>query len=337
MAKRATKTKEVHPLFDAVKFAAMAQKEDGKNISERHCRIINGYIVGFNGIVTAAHPIGEELPHICPNTSQLLKALERITGEHTFTIQGDKIYARGSKFKAFIDCVDPQSVAFVAPDPRQYPLNNAFRDAAELATVFTKEGQDRIVFSSIISGNQTLIGTNGHAFIEAFHGIPFPPDVIIPKAFIDVLVKAGGNIIGFGYNPGNSLTIWYDNNAFIKTQLYVEGWPAPAGVMQHFDVAEKLDIPKGYFEAIETVLPFAQRETKNRFLYTEYNEIRSHPVGVDAGAVVEVKGVPSSVNSAFFGPDVLKMKDVAETMDQTHQNYIFFFGKTSRAIFARAK
>lgn len=336
MAKRTTKKKEESPLLEAVRFAALTQREDGHNPGDKHCRIVQGWIMSFNGILAVAHPIATELPHVCPNTFQLVKSLERVSDEHAMVFQNDVINIKGNGFKSMVQCIDPNSLPFVNPDAKYYPMNNKFVEAAEVASMFTKEGADRIVQSSVLTGDGTLCGTNGTAYIEVYHGIPTPPNLIIPKVFFDTLKKIKINIVGFGFSEA-TLTVWFENGAWLKTQLYGEGWPDTGRFAAMFTESTQYDVPKGFFEAIETVLPFAERENKGRFVYTDYNEIRSHRTEDNAGAVVEVKGVPSAINSAFFGPDVLKMKDIAVKIDYTHQDKIFVFGEISRAIFVRAK
>lgn len=337
MAKRTTVKKEENPMLRAVRFAALASKDDGKNISESHSRIVNGYVIGFDGIVAAGHPIDTDLPHVCPHTAQLVKSLERVSAQHSITITNNMIHIRGDKFKSHVQCVPVEDMPYIAPDARAYPMNNAFATAAAEAMVFTKEGADKIVMASILTGDGTLKGTNGNAFVEVYHGIPTPPGLIIPVSFVKILAKiTDKEIAGFGFSE-QSLTIHYSDGAWVRTQLYSEGWPKIDGILVEFTQASQYDIPKGFFEAIETVMPFAaKKEHRARFIYTDYNEIRSHPKEYELGAVVEVKGIPSAVHSAFFGPDLLVTKNYVSKIDQTHQKYLYLFSEKSRYILIRA-
>ena len=92
-------SKTAEKLAKALTFVSNATT-DGKEAYKEHGRIINGYLVTFNGTIAAGHPVDEEL-QLCPHIGNLVTAINKSGKSLTMsepdmgnlTIKGDNIRA----------------------------------------------------------------------------------------------------------------------------------------------------------------------------------------------------------------------------------------------------
>lgn len=333
MAKRATsKKKEESPLLSALRFVSVAQAETGEPY-KTHCRFINGYVVAFDGVLAAGHPAADVEANICPHTYRLINALEKATGAFSLSVLDTlQINIKTDKFRALVPAVSPDLIQFVGPDPYGWPLNDDFKTAADIATMFTTEGATVVAYAAGLTRDGSIVGTNGLVFIEARHGNPTPPGLIIPKQFFAALSKIGKKIVGFGFSQ-YSFTVWFDDNSWLRTQLYVnEVFPSLDLVFAWADTARPTEIPKGMFDAIKAVTPF------NEFgsIYFGEGEVRSHPTD-DQGASHVVKGVLPTFG-AYTAKHLLALEGIAHKFDFTgNERAAIFYNETNSVRGAIAK
>lgn len=272
MAKRASsKKKEDSELLKALKFVSIAQKDIGST-GEMHCAIFQGQVIAFDGVIAAGYPCGEEI-QCFPQTKRLIDALEKVKNVMSMSLLASNQLAikDGDRFTAYIPTVSGAEMPFAAPDPKNWPLNDHFKNAAKLAGVYTTEGAQTVVGSSILSTEYTFVGTNTLAVIEVMHKNHIPPGLILPKRFFDHLNKIEIPIVGFGYAE-NTFTAHFENGAWVRTQLYKEQWPNVYALLDRGANMTKTPITAKLAEAVETVASFS---TDSR-VYVGDNRVSSH-------------------------------------------------------------
>lgn len=322
------KRNEDSPLLSALRFVKEAQRKEGPP-HETHCRIAHNSIVGSDGVLTVGIPLAEDMPEICPNTHTLIHALERARGTVATTVENGRMTIRASKFAAVVPVLDAMTLPYHMPDGAQYPLSDDFRDAALSASIYTREGAQTVVAASVMTRNGTLVGTNGNVVVEAWHGIPTPPGLIIPKAFIDVIGKIKKKITHFGFSD-TSFTLWYDDGSWIKTQLYLEQWPNIEPLLSYIDNSHFSELPKDFWEGLKTVAPFSQ---DGRIWFLD-GKIRTSPHD-GTGAEYVVKGLPDKqcFNHKYLSP----LDGLASLWDwTTNERVATFTGERIRGVVSRS-
>lgn len=329
MAKRATKKTEESEILAAVRFAALAQQNEGA-VHQTHCRLTGDLIIAYDGILAAGAALDSGDIQISPNTYQFLKALERSKDKYSLSLLDDgSIVVTTNKFRAIVPCVTPDTLPWITADPMQWPLSDNFRTAADIAGTFTTEGATAVQFAALTTLDGSIVGTNGRVFIEAYHGSPTPPGLIIPKQFFVALNKVPHPIKGFGFT-NTSFTVHFENGSWLRTQLYVNERPLPLDdITRWMNDGVCTELPKEFYSAIEAVEPFSG---EGRFFIGD-DVISSH-MDIEQGAMYKLKGVASagSYIAAFF----TKLKTHIKTVDLYNNDRVaVFYGDPETAVKVR--
>lgn len=316
-------------VLSALKFVAKAQREHGTP-SQMHSRVVSGQLIGYDGVLACGMILQTPLPETCPNTFQFIHALERAKDASSITFENTTITVKTAKFKATVPCIAGHDMQFIFPDSCAYPLNDDFVKALAKAAIFTKEGAQTVAGASVLTTNGTVIGTDTTALIEVHHGNPTPPGLIIPKSFVDAAVKTLKKVIGFGYSE-TSFTIWYEDQSWIKTQLYVEQWPNVSGIMAYTETANNIrDINKDFWPGVIAVQAFSEDSR----IYFDDAFICSH-IDKGTGAEYRVADLPKEKQSYNY-KNLLKLQEIATKFDFTcNERMAIFFGENIRGALSK--
>lgn len=324
---RKPKAKEEIDFLKALRFVSKAQQPIG-NPHQTHCRIVGRQIIAYDGILAAGYPTSDEVPEACPHTFQLIAALERANDASAVTFENQVITVKTSKFKAAVPCLSSYDLIYISPDVCAYQLTDTFAVAAKQAAMFTREGAQTVVAASVKTRNGSIVGTNGQALIEVWHGSPTPEELIIPKSFVDAISKTDGKIVGFGYSE-TSLTIWYENGSWLKTQLYSEQWPSIDRFLAYTETAHAEDIDKDFWTGVHSVAAFSE----DGDVYFLDGFVCSH-VSTAKGAEYKLKGGPLKQSYSF--KTILALEGIATKFDWNgNESVSCFFGEKLRGVLAK--
>jgi len=251
---------------------------------ETHVGLRNKWAVAFNGIVAAGSPIPEDIVAY-PHTLLLLEALSRCEESYSLTQLNGSLSIKAGKFKAAVPSLDPILMPEAFPDPQIVGITNKFKEAVEAVGVLASENSLQLVTASILMNGQSVISTNGKMLLEYWHGLDLPPNVPLPKEFIKALTKQKKNLIGFGFS-GNSATFWFEDNCWMKTQLYAEQWPDVSRILNREPNLWSID--QNFFKALDSVTPFSEDGN----VYSRLNLLCSH-ADEGKGATYECNGIPA--------------------------------------------
>lgn len=216
---------QVAGIIEALKFIEPASKDIGQ-INQTHCMLANGYAAAFDGLLMMGAKIDTEITAY-PHTRRLLATLSRCDEAVQITqLDGNRLGVKSGKFSAFVPCIEPGLIQFTPPDPPLGVFNEAVVKSLECAGVIAKENAPRMVAASVLLRANSAIATDGVTLFEHWHGLPFP-DLVLPKAFISVLMKITKKPVQAGGSP-TTFTVWFEDQSFIRTQLYVEAYPTEA-------------------------------------------------------------------------------------------------------------
>lgn len=286
----AEKAKTASGLLDALKFVSVAQHSDG-TIMQMHCRLTNGQLIAFDGGIAAGHLIEEAL-NVCPHTATFIRALERCTGNISITqLASGKLSVKSGKFSATVPCVGLDDLPGVEPDPPIAKLTDDLKRALGACIPLAGDGLPEAFMCGVMLQANTAVATNRIVVIEAWHGIDLPPNVLLPKVSANAIAKSSKPLKAFGYS-GRSATFWFEDDSFIKTQLFEDKFPDYQRILNIDSNAYPL--PGGFYEAIDTVMPF----TEDGRVYFIDGKISSRDNTIDA-ATYEVEGLQNDL--AFNG------------------------------------
>lgn len=322
-------------LLQALRFVKLAQQTGGKASYQKHCQFVRDewqqqYVVAFDGILAAGHPIHDEMVG-CPQTFLLIEALERVRGAYTMTmLDNARLSITSGAYRAVVPCEHLSMLMTPSPDPGNYQVDDRWKQAAVRAGTFCTDGAQTVMGASVITYGNRMVGTNGLVIVDAFHGYDMPPGLIIPMTFVKEVARVDAKLIRFGFSA-DSLTFYFDNGAWIRTQLYQEQYPDVSRILDPLIMTGCTDIPPEFFNAVAAVAPFSD----TRLVIIDNNQIRSHRE-TNIGAQHQCEGLPYEtimVNAEFM----TKLKPFVSKLDaSTYPNMVVFLGEDVRAVLTRA-
>jgi hypothetical protein len=270
-------------LMEALDFVKPATRDTGQYANHDHVRIEGNFITAFNGIIAMAAPIEEDID-ACPHFDKLYQGLAKCGKSLSITVtDGGKLSLKGDNLKAVVPCVSEEETAAMSSG---FPMANfdmtAIVKAITTVGILAEEDAPTVLESSVLLQANTCIATDRRIAVEAWHGLNMPT-LILPKAFVQVISKIKKQPSGFNFTE-TSFCIFYDDNSWIKTQLYVEAWP---DVSRLLDVATTpKPVPDKLFEGLKAVIPHCDNDT----VYFKNGAIWTHESDKE-GAQFEVAGL----------------------------------------------
>lgn len=319
--KRKPSNKAPNTLLEALQFIAHAQRGAGA-VEVTHCRLFGGYAMASNSILTAAHALTEDIA-AAPHTYTLVEALEQSPGPVTLSlIDAQRLSVRSGDFQALIPCIDPSLLPVVSPDAAVALCDGRLKTALDIVGTLVAEGAEKIVNASVQMRNGSCISSNGNVILEAWHGVSMPELQIVPKTFITALNKIKKPIARFGCSA-DSFTVWFDDNNWLKTQLYPGTTELP-DLDKFLNVpTNPVPVPKGMFEIAKRLEAFSA----DGQVYCIEDGLRVFDGATYA--MDKCKGVP--VGLSFGIKSLLSIAPYAKTVHFNASNGItLFFGDTVR-------
>lgn len=316
--------KPADALIEAIKYISLAQKRSGED-QITHCFAIGGWIAASDGIVTMATPITDNL-NCCPHSHQLLTALAKCGHDLSITqVSHEVLSVRSGEFHALVPCTPHREINIPGPDDNVAAVNEELRKAIAAVAVCVKPKQANPIYSSVVVQNNTVVATNGHIIMEAWHGIYLPDGLSLPKSSAQVLAKIKKQLTGFGFSQ-SSITFYFADGSWMKSQLYADKFP-PYRQILDIEIPHYWPIPQLFFTAVKMVLPFASSgniffegqtvQTGGLYVTKEHRE----------GASYQIQGLPDGYS--FNGDYLSMLQSFAETAyfaGLPDSPKMFFFG-----------
>ncbi len=273
-------------LLTALEFVTLAAKDVGPP-HVIHLHIFDKRCSGSNGIVAAGALIEEDL-QACPHAHLFLEAMIRAGASFQLVQTGDALSVKSDDYSALVPCAKAGDVMPAMPDPQQWPCNDKLIEALEICGKLAIENAESVVAASVLIRSGSCVGTNRNVIIEYWHGNDLPT-MVMPKAAVSILTKIKKEIRGFGYSA-ESLTLWYADGTWMKSQLYTETWP-DVDKLLNIKADPKL-LQKGFFEAVDAVESFTCEDGVVYFKDSKLTTVANDSLDPDLWAERDVKGLP---------------------------------------------
>lgn len=246
--------KAAQGLLDALSFLEPATDDETKH--GEFVRFSNNFAVVFNGSIAMGHPIQEELT-LCPHLARLKHAINKAGAQISMTkTDNGRLSVSGGSLRAVVPCLPMESYPPVMPDPNIAVVDDRIKEGFKAVTMLAKEDADRVVEASILVRANSMVGTNGQLMLEFWHGIDLPPGLAIPQKAAKIIAKANLPLTGFGFDWGRSVTFYFANGAWIKSQLYAEEWPDVDAILN--TVSYPVDVPAKLWEGLDAIEKFSE-------------------------------------------------------------------------------
>ena len=326
---------ETEKLVKAIEFIAVAQKDPDKNKDlgltyQAHMSLQRGSAVAFDGVLAAGTAIDLGDVVAAPQTFKLLAALKRCKAQYSVTQleSGAGLVIRSGQFRATVDAMPLQDLATysVYPDNPFVAVDDRLKVGFNMLNPLLVENTQFVVTSTLLLQNGTMKATDRALLVEYWHGLQLPASVVVPKAAVTAVAKCSKSLVALG-GSSNSITFWFADNSWIKTQLHTEPWPNTDGIFNFAPVITEL--PKKLKEAVEAVAPFSPDGS----VFLNKDEVASH-LDNATGATHDCKGLEGG-----FIFNIKRLTDVlsfATHADWSSSNVgVYFQGENMRAMLAR--
>ena len=311
-------------LIRALEFISVAQKKVGP-VPLQFCKMSNGWVAASNEILTVAHPVTEDL-EACPNTFQFLEALKEAGKDDSLSITqltANALAVTSTAFRGLVPCVDASALQIAPPDPQRGQMTEAIKAALQACGGLVSEGAQFVAYCAVLLKSGVAVGCTGQSLIEYWHGIDLPEGLLIPKSAAYAVADAKPALTGFGFSQ-SSLTFYFENGAFIKTQLYSERYPDYASLFE-VDKANWWPVPKEFFEGLKALEPFG-----NGYAFFE-NETLYSDESKDIASSYKVEGLPGEM--AFNIRQLLNLKSRIDYIHfEKEKHKIIFKGENCRGV-----
>jgi uncharacterized protein DUF4031 len=319
-------------LLAALKFIEPAAKESGPavQINYTHCAMGWNWAVAFDGVIALAHKIDTDI-QAYPNTKTLIKALSKCEETTQITqLDENRLAIKSGRFSAYVPCMRGELFHIQPPDDPLYPIDERVPAALAIVGRIAKENAPRLVLSSVMLRNGSAVATDGHILFEAWHGATLPFQVVLPKDFVTKLCAIQKKPVSMGASA-NTVTVWFEDQSWIRTQLYNERFPDCDKVLN--TPANLAEIPKGLWEALGKIEPMT--DVAGAVLFnTKDNTVSTHAAG-NVGASCIVEG-PLPADLSFDIEKLRLFEPFANQVDFTAQSgsgiMAVFYGPNFRGM-----
>lgn len=306
-------------LLEALKFVSVAQKDrDIIAPYQNHCILTNGYVSASNSILSAGCKVQEDL-ECCPQTRVLINALSNCGDALSITqLENARLSIKSGKFSTIVPC-HAGELPKAKPDPQIALISDVLKVALSQVSHLAKDDGKTVVESAVLLKAFTAISTTGFVILESFHGVDLPT-CVLPKVFVNAVCDCDTKLRGFGYSS-NSVTFWFEDDSWIKTQIYAESYPDVSKVLE-----VELDykpLAEGFYDAIRVVEDFAEGGKEKGVVVLSNKGVKGKE------AFYEIEGLPDG-----FAFKIKQLKQVEKVAKQVCfvDNKLYVIGDNVRGV-----
>lgn len=295
-------------MLDDLKFVqgAVAKKDFVPSLT--HFVIERGMVRGFNGVLALCSSLPLDIT--CkPKAEPLIRAIGNCKDSVQLSLTpGGKLSIRSGAFKALVECVEGDT-PHALPEGDRIELNGAaLLKALNTVAPFIGNDASRPWSNGVLLKGCSAFATNNVTLVEYWVGTEFPRVVNLPRAAVKEMIRIA-EVPTHAQLAENSITFHYENNRWLRTQLYVNEWPNLEAILSL--PSTQLPINPQLFEGLAVVKPFVDKVGS---IYFIGGSISTHANG-DDGTTYDMDGLPTD---GLFQIDMLqKLEGVATTVDWT--------------------
>lgn len=275
-------------ILAALKFLEPAAKFEGP-ANQTHCMLRNKTATIFNGLIAMGVLVDIEAncnPHLLMLTGALAKCKTETKIE--LNSETHSLVITSGRFRANVPCLPDDQFGNVFPSPAIAPLNDSFKTSLEIVGRIAVENSPRLMCATVYARTGSAVATDGVIMFEHWHGHSMP-DMSLPKTSVASILKIDKKLTSFGaeFDPSNvptSVTFWYEDSSWLRTQLYVEPWPSIDKILE--TPANLWPIPVGLWDGLNDIADFIGDDSR---VYLRAKTVSTHEE-ITIGASCEIEG-----------------------------------------------
>jgi hypothetical protein len=313
-------------MIDALRFVqgAVASKDFVPELT--HFRISAGHIMGFNGRVALCSPIDLSLD-VAPKATTFTKALLNCGDKVSMHLtDAGRLAVRSDGFRVFVECIEPTGF-HAYPEGDAYPAPAGLLDCVKTIAPFMGEDASRPWCMALHISSGSMYATNNIIAVEQWLGGELPA-LTIPHNAVREIIRIGLDPISL-QTDGRSLTLWYGDGKWLRTQLVQDAWPVDRfkDMLNSADPTGCVDADPALFAALDRLKPFMVAKSKKILLLGD--RVSTHEED-GIGASQDVPGLPAR---AAFDRDMLALVgSVATTLDLAAYPAVFYTSRLRGVI-----
>lgn len=316
-------------MLGALKFVRGAISRKDYQPALTHFLIKDRRVMGYDGVIALSSPIDIDI-EAAPKALPFIKAIERCTSETTSIALSPtgRINLRSGAFRATIDCTEEREVLHsVQPEGTEIKTSDEFIRALNMLEPFIGTDASRPWALGVLLRGYSAYATNNIIVAQYWLGEHLP-DINLPAQAIKELIRINEFPVSVQLDT-NSVTFHFEGDRWLRTQLLATDWPDVESLLNKaFDASFLKPFPSGFFEAIETLGPFVDKE--GRVLFR--SGVITTAVEGDIGASVEIQGLPQK--GAYNQKMLLLLRDSIDSIDFTkHPKPCPIAGNKIRGVF----
>jgi hypothetical protein len=313
------------PLIDALKFVLPAQKRIGP-VQYQHCAISGGWIAATNEFLTIGTKIDVDIIG-CPQTQQFLSALEKTKEELNITQLSEfSISVKSGNFKALIPCISLRDFYCLnGPDEPTIEVNNNIKEALDSIVGLAVENSKFAYTQGVCLTDKVAISTNRCTLMEYWHGLSLPREFLIHRTAAIAVGKTAKVLKAIGYS-NSSITFHFEDESFIKSQLYCEKFPSYDKLFVK-SYNDAILVPEEFFKAVDMIKDFTE---KNGAIFLKNDSMASNSLE-DHASTYLMQGLTADMS---FNTKFLKLVQHAfiKACFDPSTDAVYFYGNNIRGV-----
>ena len=245
-------------ILDSLKFVQGAVAKKDFLPAMTHFVIENKQVRSFNGTIALCCDIPIDF-NFKPKAETFVKAIENCkeSTELSLTSAG-RLKVVSGKFKAFIDCID-ENTMHAKPEGERFELNGeTFLKAMKTLEPIVSNDATRPWSNGILLKDCSAFATNNIVLAELWTGTVFPITINIPGLAIRELIRINRPPV-YGQFTETSATFHFDNTSWLRTQLLESTWPDLSRILDRTPDSKPVMLNSKFFEALEYLKPFSDK------------------------------------------------------------------------------
>jgi len=286
-----------------------------------HFAIENSQVRSYNGVIALSSPLPFAID--CkPKADMLVKAISNCSEVIELSMTGaGRLKIQSGSFKAFIDCVEGETPHVLPEGQKIEVTGEQLLKAFKTLYPFIADDASRPWSNGVLLSGQSAFATNNVCLVEYWLGVQLPFKVNIPYQAVRELIRINEAPTHIQLTD-NSITFHYENNRWIRSQLYSTEWPDLEKILSK--QVSPSPINKSIFEGIEAVASFCDKSGRIFFCG---NSLKTH-TDEGLGATFDCENLPSD---GIYNIEMLKLlKPVVTTIDWRYPDASLFYGENLR-------
>lgn len=277
--------------------------------SLRHFIIRNGFVQGYNGVISLCSPIPFDL-ECQPDANSLIKAISNCEDEISLTLtKGGKLSIKSGPYKALINCF-PEEVVNIRPEGDNLKVDGEkFLDVCKKLEQVIGDDASRKWSNGILFLGNSAFATNNVILTEYWTGFNIHRPINIPRVAVKEINRINKPVEKIMI-ADNSATFFFEGDRWLRTQVLEVNWPDLTKII-NVDIVQESLIDEKMFKALEKIKPFLDKSGR---VYLRDGKISSHN-NDEEGSSFELEGF--TAKGCYQAHMLELLQGISKTIDWT--------------------